>query len=182
MRGSGLVAKADPVPGFYIGSVSNGVSPADRRSFITERRRAAVHRWDTLHSPRYDEDWGAISPSQAAFVTRLTTLIRPGGDVLDAACGTGKYWPALVAAGLRVTGVDQSAGMLAQAQRKHPQVLTRVLALQDLAGASDLRGRFDGLLCVDAGERRARGLARCGCRPGRRAEAAGTGLRHRGSP
>ena len=95
--------------------MSNGVSPADRRSFITERRRGAVHRWDVLHSPHYDVNWGAISPSHAAFVTRLIALIRPGGDVLDAACGTGKYWPALLAAGLRVTGADQSAGMLAQA-------------------------------------------------------------------
>jgi SAM-dependent methyltransferase len=111
---------------------------------------AAVHRFDTLHSPHYDENWGAISPSHAAFVTRLTALVRPGGDVLDAACGTGKYWPALLAAGLRVTGVDQSAGMLAQARRKHPQVPARVLALQDLAGAGDLRGRFGGLLCVGA--------------------------------
>ena len=130
--------------------MSNGVSPADRRSFITERRQAAVHRFDTLHSPHYDENWGAISPSHATFVARLTTLIRPGGDVLDTACGTGKYWPALLAAGLRVTGADQSAGMLAQARGKHPQVPVRVLALQDLAGAGDLRGRFDGLLCVDA--------------------------------
>ncbi len=130
--------------------VSNGVSPEDRRAFIAERRRVSVHRFDTLHSPDYDENWGAISPSHAAFVTRLITLIRSGGDVLDAACGTGKYWPVVLAAGLRVTGADQSAGMLARARRKHPEVTARVLALQDLASAADLRGRFDGLLCVDA--------------------------------
>ena len=40
--------------------------------------------------------------------------------------------------------------MLAQAWREHPEVPARVLALQDLAGAGDLRGWFDGLLCVDA--------------------------------
>jgi SAM-dependent methyltransferase len=130
--------------------VSNGVPPGDRRAFIAERRRVSVHRFDTLLSPDYDENWGAISPSHAAFVARLTTLIPPGGDILDAACGTGKYWPAVLAAGLRVTGADQSAGMLAQARRKHPDVPARVLALQDLAAAADLRGRFDGLLCVDA--------------------------------
>lgn len=130
--------------------MSDAVSPDDRRAFITERRRVSVHRFDTLLSPDYDEGWGAISPSHAAFITRLTTLTRPGGDVLDAACGTGKYWPALLAAGLRVTGTDQSAGMLAQARRKHPDVPARVLALQDLAAAAGLRGRFDGLLCVDA--------------------------------
>ena len=130
--------------------MSSEVSPSDRRAFIAERRRASVHRFDTLHSPGYDENWGAISPSHAAFVARLTTLIRPGGDVLDAACGTGKYWPELLAAGLRVTGADQSAGMLARARRKHPEVPARVLALQDLPAAQDLLSRFDGLLCVDA--------------------------------
>jgi SAM-dependent methyltransferase len=130
--------------------VSNAISPDDRRAFIAERRRVSVHRFDTLHSPGYDENWGTISPSHAAFVARLTALLRPGGDVLDAACGTGKYWPAVLAAGLRVTGADQSAGMLAQARRKHPDVPARVLTLQDLAAAADLRGRFDGLLCVDA--------------------------------
>jgi SAM-dependent methyltransferase len=123
------------------------VPPADRRAFVAERRAASTHRFDTTHSPYYDENWGAVSPSHAAFVARLASLIRQGGAVLDAACGTGKYWPALLAAGLRITGVDQSAGMLAQARRKHPEVPSRVLALQDLA---ELPDRFDGLLCVDA--------------------------------
>lgn len=130
--------------------MSNRVSPAERRAFIAERRRTSVTRFDTLHSPDYDENWSAISPSHAALVGRLTDLIRPGGDVLDAACGTGKYWPSVIAAGLRVTGIDQSAGMLAQAHRKHPEIPTRILALQDLASDGNLRHRFDGLLCVDA--------------------------------
>ena len=104
------------------------VPPADPRAFSAERP-------------------AAISPSHAAFVARLAGLVRQGGSVLDAACGTGKYWPALLAAGLQVTGVDQSAAMLAQACRKYPQVPSRVLALQDLA---ELPDRFDGLLCVDA--------------------------------
>ena len=114
---------------------------------MAERRAVTVHRYDTLHSPHYDEHWGTVSPSHAAFVARLAGIVRQGGEVLDAACGTGKYWPALLAAGLRVAGVDQSAGMLAQARRKHPQVPTQVLALQDLNRLDD---RFDGLICVDA--------------------------------
>lgn len=118
-----------------------------RRAFLAERRAASVLRFDTLHSPHYDQHWGAISPSHAAFVARFASLVRPGGTVLDAACGTGKYWPALLAAGLRVTGIDQSEGMLAQARRKHPEVATRVLILQDLGRLED---RFDGLTCVDA--------------------------------
>jgi SAM-dependent methyltransferase len=114
---------------------------------VAERRAASTHRFDTIYSPRYDEDRGAVSPSHAAFVARLAGLVRQGGAVLDAACGTGKYWPALLAAGLQITGVDQSAGMLARARRKYPEVPSRVLALQDLATLPD---RFDGLLCVDA--------------------------------
>lgn len=130
--------------------MSNGSPSPDRRAFVAERRRASTHRFDTLHSPHYDENWGTISPSHAAFVDRFTTLIQPGGAVLDAACGTGKYWPTLLAAGLRITGTDQSAGMLAQARNKHPEVPAQVLPLQNLTEAGDLRGRFDGLLCVDA--------------------------------
>ena len=125
-------------------------SPDDRSKFVAERRAASMQRFDTVHSLHYDENWGAISATQSEFVARLTALIRPEGEVLDAACGTGKHWPTLRAAGLHVTGVDQSAGMLDQARRKHPEVSTRVLALQDLAEADDLRGRFDGLLCIDA--------------------------------
>lgn len=109
-------------------AVDVSVPPADRRAFPPDGE-------------------SAISPSHAAFVARLSGLVRQGGAVLDAACGTGKYWPALLAAGLRVTGVDASPGMLAQARRTHPQVPSRVLALQDLA---ELPDRFDGLLCVDA--------------------------------
>jgi 2-polyprenyl-3-methyl-5-hydroxy-6-metoxy-1,4-benzoquinol methylase len=138
-------------------------SDAERRAFVAERRRSSVYRFDMLHSPRYDEHWGAVSPSHAAFVARLTQLIRPNGNVLDAACGTGKYWPMLLAAGIRVTGVDQSEGMLAQARRKHPEVPTSVRALQDLATAEDLWTRFDGLLCVDALETLPRRTGRVWC-------------------
>jgi hypothetical protein len=86
------------------------VPPADRRAFPAERPA---------------ERPAPISPSHAAFVARLAGLVRQGGAVLDASCGPGKYWPALLAAGLHVTGVP----------------------LQDLP---ELPDRFDGLLCVDA--------------------------------
>ncbi|MGH3422671.1 MAG: class I SAM-dependent DNA methyltransferase [Streptosporangiaceae bacterium] len=126
------------------------VSPDDRRTFLAERRAASVERFDTVHSLHYDTSYGAINPAQASFVARITVLARRGGEVLDAACGTGKHWATLLDAGLHVTGVDQSAGMLAQARQKHPRVFTQDVGLQDLARAADLRDRFDGLLCIDA--------------------------------
>jgi hypothetical protein len=134
---------------------------SDRRAFLAERRAISVQRFDTVHSPRYDAQWGAIGGTNADFIARLAGLVRAGGEVLDAACGTGKYLPALLAAGVRVTGIDQSAGMLARACRKHPDVAVRVLALQDLQDAADWRGRFRRPdLHGRAGVRRSRALAR----------------------
>jgi hypothetical protein len=80
-------------------------------------------------------------------VARLAGLVPPGRAALDAAFGTGQYWPALLVAGLEITGTGQSAAMLAHAHRKYPEVPARVLALQDLAVRP---GPFNALLCVDA--------------------------------
>ncbi|HZB48390.1 MAG TPA: class I SAM-dependent methyltransferase [Mycobacteriales bacterium] len=125
-------------------------TPAQRRAFLDERRAASARRYDELHAPSYDEHWGDIDPTHRACVDRLVASTPDGGLVVDAACGTGKYWPQLLAAGRRVLGLDQSAGMLARALAKHPDVPTRVLALQDLARAPELAGIADGLICVDA--------------------------------
>jgi SAM-dependent methyltransferase len=107
---------------------------------------------DTLFAPTYDEEWGRVSPSHEAFVGKLTGLTPDHALLLDAACGTGKYWPQLLAAGRRIVGIDRSAGMLARASAKFPDVETRQLALEDLDGTADWARRFDGLLCVDAME------------------------------
>jgi hypothetical protein len=75
------------------------VPPCDRVAFLAERRALSVQRFDTVHSPHYDRHWGAISATHADFAGRLARRVPAGGQVLDAACGTGKYWPALLAAG-----------------------------------------------------------------------------------
>ena len=103
---------------------------------------------DTLHAPIYDERWGSyIIPTHRACVEAVLALVPAGGLVLDAACGTGKYWPTLLDAGLQVMGLDQSQAMLAAAQAKHPSVSVTHAALQNM-GAS-LAGTVDGLICVD---------------------------------
>src|SRR6266571_2293849 len=73
---------------------------------------------------------------------------RPGGSVLDAPCGTGKYFPMLAAAGHRVAGADQSAGMLAQAQARGIAFSLERTALQDLSYVHE----FDAVITVDAME------------------------------
>jgi cyclopropane fatty-acyl-phospholipid synthase-like methyltransferase len=127
-------------------------SQARRRQFLDHRREESRRRYDELHAATYDEQWASCAPTHVSFVERLIHATPAGGVLLDAACGTGKYWPQLLGAGCRLVGVDQSAGMLAGVSAKHPDVPTRRLALQELASTPDLAGRFDGLLCVDAME------------------------------
>jgi cyclopropane fatty-acyl-phospholipid synthase-like methyltransferase len=127
------------------------MSDAQRRAFLDERRAVSRQRYDELHAPTYDETWGATcDPTHVAHVDRVIGALRPGDEVLDVGCGTGKYWPQLLVAGRRPFGVDQSARMLERARAKAPDVECRVLGMQDLSDAADLRGRFPALVCIDA--------------------------------
>jgi ubiquinone/menaquinone biosynthesis C-methylase UbiE len=77
---------------------------------------------------------------------RLLGLIPRGGTVLDAPCGTGKYFPMLAASGCRVEGADQSVGMLARARARGIAFSLERTSLQDLSYA----GRFDAVLTIEA--------------------------------
>jgi ubiquinone/menaquinone biosynthesis C-methylase UbiE len=120
----------------------------DRKAWLRERRRRAEERFDTLYAPTYDRDEGGISPTHRRFVARLIRQCPPGGRILDAACGTGKYFGMVLDAGRQIVGVDQSVGMLARARAKYPMVPTEKIGLQELAYEAE----FDAAMCVDAME------------------------------
>lgn len=121
----------------------------DRVAWIRERRRINEERMDRLFAPIYDEDWGGyINPTHQRMVESFLALLPAGAHLLDAACGTGKYWPLLLRNGRTLLGIDQSAGMLRRAQAKFPDVPVEKLGLQELA----IENRFDGITCVDAME------------------------------
>jgi len=105
---------------------------------------------NTLFAAGYDDHWGHINRSHAEFIGRFTTILAPGDEILDAACGTGKYWPTLHRADLRIIGVDHSEAMLENARAKDPTVSTQCCALQEVAAIPEFTGRFAGLICVDA--------------------------------
>src|SRR6266540_5090355 len=105
----------------------------DRPTWLKEKRRRAEERMDTLFAPIYDDNWGGyINDSHRMMLERFLTLCPPGGAILDAACGTGKYWPILLASGCAIRGIDQSAQMLLRAQAKTPGVPAEKLGLQEL--------------------------------------------------
>lgn len=101
--------------------------------------------------------WGAWYDATANPVVALDARVTPGyvaattGErVLDAGCGTGRYFPRLLAGGSRVVGVDFSVGMLGEAQRRYAEV---PLVAADLHRTWPFRdGAFDAVLCALVGE------------------------------
>ncbi|MEJ2887261.1 class I SAM-dependent DNA methyltransferase [Actinomycetospora aeridis] len=73
-------------------------------------------------APTYDGDdvgvlMGHMTAAQVA--ERVASLVRPGTEVLDAACGTGAVGAELAARGFRsIDGLDLSPGMLRLARRR----------------------------------------------------------------
>ncbi len=101
--------------------------------------------------------WAASYDATANPVVALDERVTPryvgataGERVLDAGCGTGRYFGRLLAGGGQVVGVDFSAGMLAVAHRHAPGVplvgadLHRTWPFRDAA--------FDAVLCALVGE------------------------------
>ena len=119
----------------------------DRRAWLDHQRAQAEEQYDRL-APTHDVDDSPITPTHRRFVERVIDSCRPGGTILDAPCGTGRYFDLVLAAGRTVVGIDQSAGMLAQAQAKHPDVVLEKVGLQEL----DFDGAFDAAMCIDAME------------------------------
>jgi SAM-dependent methyltransferase len=118
----------------------------DRATWLRHKRCAAQARMDTRYAPIYDEYWGAIEPTHQRMLACFLALCPAQAQILDAACGTGKYWPLLLAGQRRVYGIDQSAGMLQQARAKFPDMPFEQLGLQELTYVE----RFDGVICMDS--------------------------------
>jgi SAM-dependent methyltransferase len=123
------------------------MSDADRGAWLRDLRRVNERQEDAL-ADDFDALYGEIEPTHQAFMERFLSRLPPDGRVLDAACGTGKYFPMVLASGRRLLGVDHAGAYLAKAAAKFPQVPTDQHDLQELP----YQGEFDGVLCVDAME------------------------------
>jgi len=122
-------------------------SAADRGAWLRNLRRVD-ERQEDAQAADFDAHWGKIEDTHQAFVQRFLSMLPPAGRVLDAACGTGKYFPMVLASARRLLGVDHAGALLAKAAAKFPQVPIEQRDLQELT----YRGEFDGVMCVDAME------------------------------
>jgi SAM-dependent methyltransferase len=120
---------------------------ADREAWLRNLRRANERQEDAL-ADDFDVRYGEIERTHQMFVERFLSRLPPDGRVLDAACGTGKYFPMVLASGRRLLGVDHAGAYLARAAAKFPGVPTDTHDLQELS----YQGEFDGVMCVDAME------------------------------
>lgn len=80
---------------------------------------SAVSRQYDRAARAYDRRWAGYVRDTHALLDAVAR-VRPAERVLDVGCGTGTFAARLAARhpGQRVTGVDVSAGMLAEARRK----------------------------------------------------------------
>jgi ubiquinone/menaquinone biosynthesis C-methylase UbiE len=118
----------------------------DRRVWLDERRAAVVASYDD-EAPSYDEH-PYRNEVQEDWVRRLVAMTSAGGLLLDAPCGTGRYFPIVVESGRRVVGADQSAGMLEQARRRRLATELHHVGLQELP----FEAAFDATMTIDAME------------------------------
>lgn len=98
------------------------------------------------HCAAYDDNiFTKDTRREVAFLLELLNL-PPGGKVLDMGCGTGRHAIGLAAAGLNVTGVDISGGMLDEARRKAQEAGVEVAWIQHDARKWQGDGSFDAVL------------------------------------
>ncbi len=118
----------------------------DRQTWLDQRRAAVLASYDQ-EAPVYD-DHGYPNEPQQRWVARLLRTCPAAAKILDVPCGTGRYFSMVAAAGHRVVGADQSAGMLAQARARGIAIALDHVRLQKLPYTSE----FDAVLTIDAME------------------------------
>jgi 2-polyprenyl-3-methyl-5-hydroxy-6-metoxy-1,4-benzoquinol methylase len=115
------------------------------------------------HAPQYMDN-----PFTGNTVEEVTFLLDefklpPGSWILDVGCGTGRHAVELAKRGYQITGVDISAGMLAQAQETAAETGVTIEWMQADATQFSTTRPYDAAICLCEG---AFGLLNTGEAPG----------------
>jgi len=96
------------------------------------------------HDPKWNPD---LYDQKHSFVWKLGAALvellapKPGERILDVGCGTGHLTAQIAASGAKVTAVDSSPEMIAQARSAHPAIRFEVVDARHLKFA----GEFDAV-------------------------------------
>jgi cyclopropane fatty-acyl-phospholipid synthase-like methyltransferase len=114
----------------------------------------ARSEWETFfdgHAPIYMQNpFTRDTENEVAFLVKELAL-PPASRILDIGCGTGRHAIALARRGHRVTGLDLSSGMLAQAVKAANEAGAEVRWIHADATRFTTRTRFDAAICLCEG-------------------------------
>jgi cyclopropane fatty-acyl-phospholipid synthase-like methyltransferase len=103
------------------------------------------------HAPVYmDNSFTKNTVAEVDFVLEELSL-PPGSRILDVGCGTGRHAVELARRGYRVTGVDISAGMLAEAEKAAREADAEVELIHADATQFTSDKLFDAAICLCEG-------------------------------
>ncbi|MCW5850641.1 MAG: methyltransferase domain-containing protein [Anaerolineae bacterium] len=112
------------------------------------------NQWEEFfdaHAPHYMQN-SFTKNTQAEVDFVLEELQAPLGSwILDMGCGTGRHAVELARRGYRVTGVDISAGMLAEARKAADAACVEVEWVQADATTFQATRQYDGAVCLCEG-------------------------------
>lgn len=112
------------------------------------------NKWEDFfdkHAPYYMQN--VFTKNTAAEIKfLLEELNLPAGSaILDIGCGTGRHAVELARLGFRMTGVDLSSGMLAQARKAAEQAAVEIDWVHSNAMDYKVAQKFDAALCLCEG-------------------------------
>lgn len=103
------------------------------------------------HAPHYLRNpFTRYTLAEVRFIKELFGL-PPGSAILDMGCGTGRHAIELAREGFRVTGVDLSEGMLAQARLAATATGVKLELVRADATTWRRAGEFDAAICLCEG-------------------------------
>jgi SAM-dependent methyltransferase len=114
------------------------------------RRNEWVEFFDG-HAPEYDQNVFTRNTAEEVGFLIEELEIAPPAAMLDVGCGTGRHAVELARRGFRVTGVDISPGMLAQAHERAEAAGVEVRWVHADATDFSLPAEFDAAICLCEG-------------------------------
>jgi len=108
-------------------------------------------RFFDSHAPIYMQNVFTQATLQEVEFAIRELALKPGDAILDLGCGTGRHSIELARRGYRMTGVDLSAGMLAEAARQAQEAAVSVEWIKADATKFRPATQFDGAICLCEG-------------------------------
>jgi len=106
--------------------------------------------FDSYAAQYMDESFTADSVREVEFLESVLG-VPAGAAIFDVGCGTGRHAVELAGHGYRVTGLDLSAGMLAEAAKAAAHAGVEIELIEADATAFSLERGFDAAVCLCEG-------------------------------